>query len=273
MLSFNALGNMGRLGNQMFEFAALKGIARRHGYDFCIPPREAFGTIDADVAKSPTLFDIFDLSDVRIWLTESRTIAESTHGFDSGLFNLCPDNVDLSGYFQSPHYFSHIAAEIRRDFGFPEALVSLLRAELADLASGSGTIALHVRRGDYIERQHLHLVLPITYYASALGRFDENAPVLVFSDDIPWCRRQPLFAGERFTFVEGRDERSDLCLMSLCDAHVVANSSFSWWGAWLAQGGPVIAPRTWFGPELAMFDRRDIYDLCPRHWTVLDIGA
>jgi hypothetical protein len=101
-------------------------------------------------------------------------------------------------------------------------------------------------------------------------------PVLVFSDSIDWCKEQEFFAPDRFMFSEPEDKYSDgalvpyidLCLMSLCDHAIIANSSMSWWGAWL-QKNPnkkVIAPKMWFGPAYSFHDTKDLY--C-EGWTVL----
>ena len=77
----------------------------------------------------------------------------------------------------------------------------------------------------------------------------ENIPVIVFSDDCDWCNTQELFSDDRFMISENNSTDADLCLMSLCDYHIIANSSFSWWGAWLAKSKKVYAPKNWFGGE------------------------
>ena len=103
------------------------------------------------------------------------------------------------------------------------------------------------------------------YYKSALDLFDSDREVIIFSDDTEWCKEQELFADDRFAVAEGGDQFYDLCLMSMCDDFIIANSTFSWWGAWLGNRGKVIAPKNWFGETLG-HDTKDLY--C-KGWTVL----
>ena len=120
MLSFNNIGNLGRLANQMFQYASLKGIARHRGYDFSIPPREVFGQNDGNVKNSDViLYDVFSIEKANnVQLMQNPVLQERIHIFDSELFINCPDNVDLFGYYQTEKYFKHIEDEIRKDFTF-----------------------------------------------------------------------------------------------------------------------------------------------------------
>ena len=93
-------------------------------------------------------------------------------------------------------------------------------------------IALHIRRGDYVINIENHFNLPLEYYEAALKQFDDNRNVIVFSDDSTWCHEQSLFADDRFIISDNDDNRVDLCLMSLCNDFIIANSTYSWWGAW-----------------------------------------
>jgi hypothetical protein len=253
MISFNNLGNLGRLANQMFQYASLKGIAKNRGYDFAIPPREVFGSRDDNVKNSDIiLYDLFDLESVnKISLTQQPTIQERVHHFDKELFDTCPDNVDLLGYFQTEKYFKHIEDEIRSDFTFKEDLLELCKSFIYE-----DTISLHIRRGDYVLNPN-HPVQPMSYYEQALAELPE-LPVIIFSDDSEWCKEQELFSDDRFIVAEGNSTDCDLCLMSLCKYHIIANSSFSWWGAWLANSKKVIAPKNWFGGDCANKSAEDM---------------
>ena len=254
MISFNNLGNLGRLANQMFQYASLKGIAKNRGYDFAIPPREVFGSRDDNVKNSDIiLYDLFDLESVnKISLTQQPTIQERVHHFDKELFDTCPDNVDLLGYFQTEKYFKHIEDEIRSDFTFKEDLLELCKSFIYE-----DTISLHIRRGDYVHNPN-HPVQPISYYEQALAELPE-LPVIIFSDDSEWCKEQELFSDDRFMVAEGNSTDCDLCLMSLCKCHIIANSSYSWWGAWLANSEKVIAPKNWFGGDCVNKETKDMY--------------
>ena len=123
-------------------------------------------------------------------------------------------------------------------------------------------ISLHIRRTDHLTKPTYHPVLPLTYYEEALSKFPTvydscDVPVLVFSDDPQWCNEQEFFSGDRFLISEGGDNITDMCLMSLCQYQIMANSTFSWWGAWLSNSKHVIGPKLWFGPDGE--DPRDIY--------------
>ena len=245
MISFNNLGNIGRLANQMFQYASLKGIAKNKGYSFCIPPREVFGRLDVDVRNSDImLYDIFDLESKNIIeLTGRGMIRERMHTFDKELFDFCPDNIDLVGYFQTEKYFKHIEDEIREDFRFKKDLLETCQSFIDD-----ETISLHIRRGDYVTNSN-HPVQPISYYKEALSKLPTQLPVVVFSDDPEWCKKQEIFDEDRFRISEGNTSDYDLCLMSLCKYHIIANSTYSWWGAWLAKSKKVIAPKKWFAGD------------------------
>ena len=165
MLSFNNLGNLGRLTNQMFQYASLKGIARNREYDFCIPPREFFGRNDLNVRNSDmSLYDVFDLENRnKVGAVRQGVFQERTHMFDEDLFEKCPDNVDLFGYFQTEKYFRNIENEIRQDFSFKD-LLKMCRDFIQE-----DTISLHIRRGDYVHNPN-HPLQSMSYYKKALSK-------------------------------------------------------------------------------------------------------
>ena len=253
MLSFNNIGNLGRLANQMFQYASLKGIASNRGFTFAIPPRESFGYQDDNVKNSDViLYDVFpNTLKNNICFQEANILWERRHDFDEELFVNCPDDVDLVGYFQTEKYFKHIEDEIRNDFTFNEELLETCRSFIE-----GDVISLHIRRGDYVVNPN-HPTQPMSYYEEALSKLPD-LPVIVFSDDSEWCKTQELFDNDRFMIAEGNSTDCDLCLMSLCKYHIIANSSFSWWGAWLAKSKKVIAPKNWFGGECAQKSINDL---------------
>ena len=254
MLSINRLGNLGRLANQMFQYASLKGIARNRGYEYCLPPRKYFGVNDDNVKNSDViLYDVFPniLKSNRFEFNQANVLMERRHDFDEELFLNCPDGVDLLGYYQTEKYFKHIEDEIRKDFSFDQELLDTCKGFIE-----GDTISLHIRRGDYVVNPN-HPTQTMEYYEEALSKLPE-LPVIVFSDDSEWCKQQKLFDNDRFMIAEGNTTDCDLCLMSLCKYHIIANSSFSWWGAWLANSQKVIAPKNWFGGECAQKSINDL---------------
>lgn len=259
MISFNCLGNLGRLGNQMFQYASLKGIAANRGFDFCIPPQNTFGVNDPNVKNSTVnIHTAFDLKKYNHFLESNKMVRESGYHFDQYLFNNCEDNVDLYGYFQSEKYFKDIEDEIRKDFSFSTDLVNVCEKFISEIDSNKEIISIHIRRSDYLNLQSYHPPAPIEYYSEALKKFPE-LPVLIFSDDADWCLNQELFDSDRFLISQNNNTDFDMCLISMCKYHIIANSSFSWWGAWLSNSTNVIAPKVWFGPSLSGHDTSDLY--------------
>ena len=264
MLSFNNLGNLGRLANQMFQYASLKGVARNRGYDFSIPPQQVFGQHDTLVRSSElNIYNVFDnIKNNNIQVARNPVLQERMHEFDEELFRSCPDNVDFFGYYQSPKYFEQIKDEIKNDFRFSDEVESICN-EMYESINGKEIVSLHIRRTDYIVNNN-HPLQPMSYYEKALKLFDKNVQILVFSDDPTWCQEQELFADDSIMISEGNDADVDMCLMSKCNYHIIANSSFSWWGAWLGNSEKVVAPSNWFADSCA---DKSVKDMVFGDWT------
>jgi len=259
MISFNNLGNLGRLGNQMFQYASLKGIATNRNFDFCIPPVKYFGSRDPNVRSSDiNIYNCFDGFSPNQLLTNYNSVEENHFHFDKNLFDTCEDNTDLVGYFQSEKYFKHIESEIKKDFSFSKEVISECKTLLNSLQESEEWISLHIRRTDYVHLQENHPLVPIEYYKNCLDQLDPTIPVVIFSDDPDWCLLQEIFSSNRF-FVSRNNTMYDLCLMTLCNYHIVANSSFSWWGAWLSDSKKVFAPKKWFGENYKNYILDDLY--------------
>jgi len=263
MIGFNLLGHMGRLGNQMFQFASLKGIARNRGFQYCLPPSK-----NKNEWEDHQIFNAFKLSNtnqlnIQYIDFDRPTVSENSFSFDQTLFDQCPDWITLQGYFQSEKYFKHIEDEIKGDFQFRDEILIPCMEMMSDLKQ---PLSLHIRRTDYITNPN-HCALSLEYYENALSNFDKDTTVLVFSDDPEWCNQQKLFSDDRFLIAEGNSNYVDLCLMTLCSNHIIANSSFSWWGAWLSDSETVIAPSGWF--KGTNNEHLDTKDLIPENWIVL----
>lgn len=253
------LGNSGRLGNQMFQYASLVGIASRHGYEYCLPPDNVINSSGYDT----NLFKCFKIPHAKQCITNFKKLSESTTRLDKEIWEHCPDNVNLFGYFQTELYFKHIEDKIRSSFIFIDDIYENAKEILKYKIGNSEVISVHVRRGDYLLSDG-HIKLSPQYYEVGLELLPKDIPVMIFSDGLDWCKSQKVFDGNRFFFMEGNCTEVDLCLQSLCNYHIIANSSFSWWGAWLAKSNKVIAPKTWFGVE-----GKDTYDLYLKDWIIL----
>jgi len=281
MIGYNRLGSNGRLGNQMFQYASLRGIAAKNGYDWCIP------SDDYNHKDNYGLFETFKMTNVKpnnLGFVNASSVEENDHCFSEEFFTKLPDNVNLNGYFQTEKYFSHIKDEILEDFTFHDDYYNPCKEYIDSLESEP--IFLHIRRSDSIGREEYHPILPISYFEDALKKFPEDTPCFVFSDDVEWCKSQKIFEQDRFLFNESNGRYSyrtvdgtgkmqntllpqvDLCLMSLCSGAIVSNSSFSWWGAWLQNNrGHVVAPnpKKWFGTAMTHLDTSDIV---PESWII-----
>ena len=243
----------------MFQYASLRGIAANRGFDFCIPHESAFGSYDPKVkSSSSNIHNTFDISWVKTSITNNRLVEVSEFEFNEELFNNCEDHVDLLGYFQSEKYFHNIKDEIKKDFSFDSTTVIECKKFIQSDIMSDNIISLHIRRGDYLWLSSYHPIPPLEYYEYALSKLP-NVPVLIFSDDIDWCMGQNLFDKDRFFVSNSNSEKHDMCLMSMCSHHIIANSSFSWWGAWLSESKKVFAPKVWFGSSLNHFNTRDLY--------------
>ena len=277
MIGFNALGHLGRLGNQMFQFAALKGIARNRGYEYCIPPSQmqgewkdhhqyynAVGTGSAQhQLLQPFKLNNTNQPNLQFIDQDRPVVQEGSFTFNEDLFNNCPDWVTIQGFFQTEKYFKHIKDEIKGDFEFKDEISSPCKDMVAEIDE---PVSLHIRRTDYISNPN-HSALGLEYYEKALKQFDKRSAIVVFSDDPDWCNEQELFASDRFLVAEENSAYVDKCLMTLCKGHIIANSSFSWWGAWLSDSDQVVAPSGWFAGSNN--EQMDTSDIVPRNWMVI----
>jgi hypothetical protein len=279
----------GGLGNQLFQYAAACGIAHRTG---------AYPAIDTSkfIGAAGSRKFALDSYDLGVPILSGNAIArdfrsvtipaqaglerigcssdlmlpvhrENNYEFEPATALLCESNY-LVGFWQSPQYFSKISDVLRaRIAAVTDAGNDAGHARM----SGDRSVAVHVRRGDYLVDRGLDSfgLCELDYYRAAVERLrDEvtDARFFIFSDDPDWCREH--FTGSDMTVVSrpGSDASNDLAMMARCDHHVIGNSSFGWWGGWLGDraGSIVIAPIPWYtqAPHAT--------DLIPDHWVRLN---
>lgn len=245
---------VGGLGNQMFVVATATALALRTGDDCAFDlgtgnfvhhsAKEYVDNIFSKITPRPLTGHPFE------------------HVYQEPHFHYSPipslRNTMIRGYFQSDKYFSDFDKEIRRLF-LPEEVIRKMNEKWGDIISGATSV--HVRRGDYLKITEHHPTLSVDYYKEALVRIGNVRRVIVFSDDLDWCQNNLRVEGIEFVFVDGQRDYEDLVLMSLCQNHVMANSSFSWWGSWLNERSNkiVVAPKTWFGPSYRGTLTKDLY--------------
>ncbi len=273
----------GRLGNQMFQYAAARSLAARLGVPVALDTRGALrrgegvltrvfdlplavpDVLPPDRAERPLPYALW-----RLLGRAPRFRRERGLGYNPA-FETWGDGSYLHGYWQSERYFTPIAEEIRRAFTFPTAL-SPQNAEMAARIGEGLAISLHVRRGDYLTLA-AHTVCDETYYAKALERLLDGLSgtptVFVFSDDPDWAKENLPLPVEKVVidFNGPEADFEDMRLMSLCRHNIIGNSSFSWWAAWLNAHDDkrVAGPVQWFGdPKLQN------PDILPPDWLRID---
>jgi hypothetical protein len=245
--SFRQLGQHGRTGNQFFQVSATMGAAVRHGFRPQFPVWKT----------SEILSEHFDqqLNPGRI----SATYKEPEFHFTP--IPSTPD-LDLFGVFQSPRYFAGYGNLIRQYLHPSTRLADAINSRFGQLLA-KPTVGLHVRRADYVGLAHAFVPLSVGYYRAAMRLFPTDSHFVVFSDDPTWCRTA--FKDDHVEVISGNPGYADLYLMAACRHQIIANSSFSWWAAYLNPNPDkrVVAPKNWFGPALAQNDTRD---LVPSDW-------
>jgi hypothetical protein len=171
------------------------------------------------------------------------------------------DSLILKGYFQSEKYFKEFEENIRDMFCETKDISEYINKKFSNICFDECT-SLHVRRGDYLQFPETHPICDTEYYNNAVSLIGETKNILIFSDDITWCKNNLFF--NNMIFIEGEKDYIDLYLMSRCKNNIIANSTFSWWGAWLNNNAnkKIIAPIKWFGSKAP----KDVYDLIPDSW-------
>lgn len=274
----------GRLGNQMFQYAAARGLAARLGVPVALDTRDAIRrgegvltrVFDLPLAEPDALppdrsTSLLRYGWWRVFGRSPRFRRENGLGYNSQI-ECWEDDTYLHGYWQSERYFSHVADDIRRDFSFPD-FADARNRDMATRIGETVSVSLHVRRGDYLTLA-AHVLCDQAYYEAALARvldgLSGQPTVFVFSDDPEWAKRNLPLPCEKVVvdFNGSETDYEDMRLMSLCKHNIIGNSSFSWWAAWLnaAPGKRVAGPARWFGdPNLSN------PDILPPEWFRIEL--
>lgn len=270
MIGMNKLGQKGRLGNQLFQYAALVGIAKNLNHDFCIPDHSNAPWFDQEVdgnivTKYHQLQHLFEMNYLngRYGEVDGYEIDVHQAEFCEELFNECPDNSSLLGHFESYHYFENAEKELRKDFIIRERLLEAASKFHKDKKTEL-PVCVSVRRGDYIKFQDHHPPCVESYYRECIEKLGKDRQYLITSDDIEWCKK--IFVGSNFIFNDVIPNNIykphfDFAVGSLCNDFIISNSTFSWWVAWMSNSKDkkVFAPYPWFGPALAHIDTEGYY--------------
>ena len=278
MVTFHKLGENGRLGNQLFQYAALKGLAIKNGYDVKIPNPQTMSW-----HGQTCLLDRFNI-DCDYLTQEDANTLQYLYGepnwqtYDLNFFNT-PDNTTIDGYYQSLFYFEHISEQIKKELTPKKEYIDAAITEINFLKEHlqCEIVSVHVRRGDNMTNGQTGLIQAFepggvyeTYFNEAKKVFDgKRVKFLVFTGgqrfnednkiDVDWCRN--FFKGDEFLFSEGNQQIDDFSLIMNCDHNILSHaSSFGWWASYINPNPNkiVVAPK-YYHPDEPSLIREKFY--------------
>jgi hypothetical protein len=292
MITFSQLGSLGRLGNQLFQYAALRSLSLEKDYEVAIPnpkTRHWHG--------QNCLLNEFNIEARFLSPNDSvkyRYMEPSPFSIDSNFFNL-QDGADIYGFFQSIYYFEKHEEQIKKELTPKQKHVDSAREHIESLRRkyNCDIVSIHVRRGDNTDNTDPNQVELNNFYCTqgdsqmskdsqyyqyitnAMSNF-ENVKFLVFSggnrhgnnniSDMQWCKNS--FKGEQFLFSEGRTVLEDFCMIMNCDHNILSHvSSYGWWAAYLNQNSKSTIAPTNYHPDMPDFSHR--YKFYPPHWRLI----
>tara|TARA_R110000796_G_scaffold113351_1_gene225117 strand:+ start:219 stop:1100 length:882 start_codon:yes stop_codon:yes gene_type:complete len=293
MITFYELGQLGRLGNQLFQYAALKSLGLENGYEVKIPDPEkrlwhgqkclmSNFNIEANFISEN---DIKDLS---------HSYEEPSHEqYDKNFYTL-PDGTNISGFFQSTLYFERHKNQIIKELTPKEEFIFKAEEQIRKIKEqnpGYEIVSLHMRRGDNTDNTDPNQITYnkhyggenltkgsayYSYFKSATDQFkNKKVKFLIFtggkrgkednSQDLLWCKK--FFQGNSFLFSENRDAMEDFCLLMSCDHHILSHiSSFGWWASYLDKKENITIAPLKYDPETSYNYRKGFY---PKRWKLV----
>lgn len=243
----------GGLGNQMFQIAAAYSLSLKLNVECKFDFNSSFVSTQGHGANKYKDNIFKKINNGEINIKDYKIYREPEFKY-----NEIPlvDNLILLGNFQSEKYLPENKNDLLTLFNFDDEINNEVIDFISKNTKDYPITAIHIRRGDYLLNSNFHPVCTMDYYKKAMEIIGEGKYIFI-SDDIEWCKEN--FIGDNFIFSPFTNEIYDLYLLINCDNHIIANSSFSWWGAYLSEkNGKVIAPKTWFGPQGPQ-DTQDIY--------------
>ena len=276
---------MGGLGNQLFQYALGRQLAVKNNIELELDLTwyennearnfnlDKFNTtiLKAKLSNIPYKVRVNEPKKYRLFISKIfgsrlKFRQEERFNFNQKVLNYT-DKTYLWGYWQSEKYFVEIKEVIKKEFQFKEKIKPELDVTALSMRRYD-SVCLHIRRGDYVNNLY-HNTLTLDYYQEALNIVTKdlnNPKVFVFSDDIPWCIEN-LNIDFPHEFISGNEDWEDLKLMTLCKHNIIANSSFSWWGAYLGidKEKKIIAPKEWFPEHMG----HNTNDLILKDWIRL----
>ncbi len=243
------------LGNQLFQWAVARSYAIDHNCEYKFET-----SFYPTQTKRQVKLNEFNIKfELVTQLDINRPVLQINDTFNFIELPYDPSNIIfLNGYWQSEKYFSRNSDVIRNELLSGRDMSKLSKTPFID----TNTVSIHIRRTDYTESNGYHPVQSMEYYEKAIAEIGSYDKLFVFSDDINWCKENLKFRD--MIFMEGFTDIEDLFIMSMCKNNIIANSSFSWWGAWLNNNPnkKVVAPINWFGQQANI----STADILPENW-------
>lgn len=278
----------GGLGNQLFQYATGLALAKRHHtllkVDSTFLKQDAKGHYTQRHLELPIFnteikeanendLSYFTFNENKFWRRFKKqfpnwfnvvVMNESQINVEPSFFKL-PANTYLNGYWQSEKYFLEIRETLLQQLVIKSEYLKNIENEVSLIKSSSQSVAVHVRRGDYVtlaSATEFHGSCDINYYETAAAQFSNATTFFIFSDDLEWCKQHLNFKSKTH-YIKSPTAYTDFYLMSLCQHQIIANSSFSWWAAWLNTNASkkIIAPKHWFADK-----RLNTSDIYPSSW-------
>lgn len=271
----NVIKFNGGLGNQMFQYAMYLALKKNNRLSFFL----------FDINKSCNCHNGFELTkifpsigfnEIRLYkliqafcpkILQNLKIVKQPNSltYYPELKKNMAGNIAYEGYWQTEQYFLDVQSKVRSAFKFDLDLLNSFTKQLSEeILKDDESVSIHIRRGDYL-RESFRLTCTLEYYKRAIDLIKSKCRIpkfYVFSDDINWVKENlSITNAEYIGWNKGEDSWQDMYLMSLCRHNIIANSSFSWWGAWLNSNVDkyVIAPKLWFND-------RNRQDIIPQSW-------
>jgi len=279
MITFHKLGELGRLGNQLFQYAALKSLGLRNGYDVVIPNPKTMNWHGQTCLLDQFNIEAGYLDDENIFNIQYMYSEPNWNAYDSTFFEI-PDGSTIEGFFQSTFYFEEFEEQIKKELTPKSELVEQNREFINKIKSeneGYEIVSVHVRRGDNMTNGQTGLIQAYEpggmyeqYFNNAKKVFEgKKVKFLVFtggqrfnednSTDVEWCKN--FFKGDEFLFSEGQPQIDDFCRIMLCDHNILSHaSSFGWWAAYVNPNPNkiVVAPE-YYHPDEPGLKREKFY--------------
>ena len=247
----------GGLGNQMFQIAAAHALAILNNDQSCFDFDSCYTPLQGKPSNH-YIYTIFKKINKKCDKLLNKQYYENDFSYSEIPYE---SNLILNGYFQSEKYFIDVKEEIINLFNISDYDKDIVN-EVLSLNEIKSKTSVHIRRGDYLKFPEIHKTCDVDYYKKAMSMFEDTTFIFI-SDDIPWVKNN--FVGDNIIYSPFNDDIIDLTLMSMCDNNIIANSTFSWWGAYLNQNKnkKIIAPNKWFSENSKINES----DIIPNDWV------